>query len=141
MSLRVSLASAALLSVFLPASAFAASPDAWKAFAAEVEAKCLKAADGLFRRPQIVVDPIGSDRFGLAILHGRSKGAQGRAALICIVDKKTGVVELGSELGPEQIRIRKARPLGEDGKPLPRKNRKMQNDTGAEEDMPEDDTL
>lgn len=91
------------------ASAHASSPEAWKEFNAEVEKKCTDAAADIFRKPQIAIDPIGSEKFGLAVVFGRSKEAKERTALICIVDKKTGVVELGTEMGNDIVRVRKAK--------------------------------
>jgi len=87
--------------------AYASSADAWKQFNAEVEQKCADAAQDMFRKPQVAVDPIGSERFGLAIVFGRSKEVKGRAAVICVVDKKNGTVELGTEMSNDIIRVRK----------------------------------
>lgn len=89
------------------AAARASSPDAWKQFNAEVEQKCAEAAREMFRKPQVAVDPVGSESFGLAIVYGRSKEVKGRAAVICAVHKKTGVVELGTEMSSELVRVRK----------------------------------
>ena len=85
----------------------ASSPEAWKEFNAEVEQKCAEAARDMFRKPQVAVDPIGSERFGLAIIYGRSREVKGRAAVICVVDKKTGAIELGTEMSNDIIRVRK----------------------------------
>ena len=89
------------------AAAQASSPDAWKQFNAEVEQKCAEAAQDMFRKPQVAVDPVGSENFGLAIVYGRSQEVKGRAATICVVNKKTGVVELGTEMSNDLIRVRK----------------------------------
>lgn len=88
-------------------SAYASSPDAWKQFNAEVEQKCADAARDMFRRPQVAVDPVGSENFGLAIVYGRSREVKGRAAVVCVVDKKNGAVELGTEMTNDLIRVRK----------------------------------
>ena len=88
-------------------AAHASSPEAWKEFNAEVEKKCTEAAQDMFRKPQVAVDPVGSEKFGLAIVFGRSKEVKGRAAVICVVDKKTGVVEIGTEMSNDIIRVRK----------------------------------
>ena len=93
--------------IAVPLAAEASSPDAWKEFNAQVEQKCGEAAADLLRKPQVAVDPVGSDRFGLAIVYGRSKEVKGRAAFICVVDKKTGVVEIGTELSNDLVRVRK----------------------------------
>jgi hypothetical protein len=102
------LAASAIASMLTAASvANASSPDAWKEFNAQVEQKCAEAAQDMFRKPQVAVDPVGSETFGLAIVYGRSKEVKGRAAMICIVNKKTGVVELGTEMSNDLIRVRK----------------------------------
>jgi hypothetical protein len=88
-------------------NAAASSPDAWKQFNAEVEQKCADAAQDIFRKPQVAVDPVGSENFGLAIVYGRSQEVKGRAAVICVVNKKTGKVELGTEMSNDLIRVRK----------------------------------
>jgi len=100
---------AATLAAALSAAggAYASSPDAWKQFNAEVEQKCADAAQDMVRKPQVAVDPIGSERFGLAIVFGRSKEVKGRAAVICVVDKKNGTVELGTEMSNDIVRVRK----------------------------------
>lgn len=88
-------------------AAHASSPDAWKQFNAEVEQKCADAARDMFRKPQVAVDPIGSESFGLAVVYGRSKEVKGRAAVVCVVNKKNGTVELGTEMSNDLIRVRK----------------------------------
>lgn len=101
------LAAAAAATFSVAGAANASSPDAWKEFNAEVEQKCTDAAKDMFRRPQVAVDPVGSENFGLAIVYGRSKEVKGRAAVVCIVNKKTGVTELGTEMSNDLIRVRK----------------------------------
>lgn len=93
--------------LFAGKAANASSPDAWKKFNAEVEQKCADAAADMFRKPQVAVDPVGSETFGLAIVYGRSNEVKGRAAAICVVNKKTGAVELGTEMGNDLVRVRK----------------------------------
>ena len=99
--------SAVVATMAIPAASQASSPDAWKEFNAEVEQKCLDAGEAMFRKPQVAVDPVGSEKFGLAIVYGRSKEVKGRAAVICVVDKKTGAVELGTEMSNDIVRVRK----------------------------------
>jgi hypothetical protein len=98
---------ATLAGISIPAFAEASSPDAWKEFNAQVEQKCAEAASDMFRKPQVAVDPVGSQNFGLAIVFGRSKEVKGRAAVVCVVNKKTGVVELGTEMSNDIVRVRK----------------------------------
>jgi len=96
-----------LAGISIPTFAQASSPDAWKEFNAQVEQKCAEATADMFRKPQVAVDPVGSENFGLAIVFGRSKEVKGRAAVVCVVNKKTGVVELGTEMSNDIIRVRK----------------------------------
>ena len=107
---------ATLATISIPAFAHASSPDAWKEFNAQVEQKCAEAASDMFRKPQVAVDPVGSENFGLAVVFGRSKEVKGRAAVICVVNKKTGVVELGTEMSNDIIRIRKPKDDDKDDK-------------------------
>jgi hypothetical protein len=80
-----------------------ALPDAVKA---EISDRCLAATKAIFRKPRIVVDPAGSQRFGLAILFGKSQASDERASLICVYDKQTKTVELGGEIGKDLLRVR-----------------------------------
>lgn len=106
--LPMTMAGATIAAVlFAAGGAYASSPDAWKQFNAEVEQKCADAARDMFRKPQVAVDPVGSENFGLAIVYGRSKDVKGRAAVVCVVSKKNGAVELGTEMSNDLIRVRK----------------------------------
>lgn len=100
--------------LMLPGAAFASSPEEWAKMAKDMEQKCIEATGDTFRKPQTVIDPTGSESFGLAIVYGRSKIAKGPGAFICVYDKKTGKVEVGSEMGKDIIRIRKPKPEGQD---------------------------
>lgn len=83
----------------LAGPARASSDDAWAEMRRKVEAACLKAAAGHFTRASALVDPFGSESFGLALLRGPAKGGGGTAIqMICVYDKRSGTVELGSEL-------------------------------------------
>ena len=57
--------------------AFASSGDAWQDFAAEVQGKCEMAARAQIELPHAVVDPFGSESFGMALVTGKPKGANG----------------------------------------------------------------
>ncbi len=98
---------AATLTVFLAVClpAFASSDDAWQEFAAEVREKCLAAAEPALEEPAIAIDPFGSERFGLAILSGKAKGADATVSYLCVMDKQTGATELGSELGSDLVGV------------------------------------
>jgi hypothetical protein len=78
-------------------SASAASGDAWAEFAAEVEQACLAATDGVFTEPSAVVDPFGSESYGLAIVSGTFPSG-GEGSIVCVFNKQTKAVEVGGEL-------------------------------------------
>ncbi|MDO9417242.1 hypothetical protein [Pararhizobium sp.] len=86
------------LALLMPAVAFASSDDAWEAMRADVSAKCLEATKDSVEEPKTVIDPFGSDHYGLALVWGRSKGGEVQVSYICVYDKKTKTVEIGSEL-------------------------------------------
>ena len=54
---------------------------------------------------QAVVDPFGSESFGLAVLTGKASGGDATVSYICIMDKQTGTVELGSELPADVLSV------------------------------------
>ncbi len=85
--------------------AFGSSGDAWQDFAAEVQGKCEMAARAQIELPHAVVDPFGSESFGMALVTGKPKGANGYVSYFCIYDKKTKAVELGTELETERMGI------------------------------------
>ncbi|MDP9570257.1 hypothetical protein [Agrobacterium cavarae] len=89
--------------VALPAAA--SSDSAWEAFVADVQAKCLDAGARLMDDAKAVVDPTGSENYGLAILTGKAKGADATVSHICVYDKKTKAVELGSELSADSVKV------------------------------------
>ncbi|MBW8282781.1 MAG: hypothetical protein K0M55_04205 [Rhizobium sp.] len=100
---RLAPAFALLLAAAVPA--FASSDDAWQEFAGEVGKKCLEAAAPMLEGARVAVDPFGSERFGLAVLSGKAKGADVTVSYVCVMDKQTGVVELGSELSAETLGV------------------------------------
>lgn len=87
----------------LPAAA--SSDDAWKEFAADVQSKCLGAVKGSLEDAKAVVDPTGSENYGLAIMTGKAKGTETMVSHICVYDKKTKAVELGSELSADSVKV------------------------------------
>ncbi|WP_342352414.1 hypothetical protein [Agrobacterium rosae] len=95
---------ACIASLFaLPAAA--SSDDAWKAFSAEVQARCLGAVEGNIEKPKIVVDPFGSQSYGLAIITGKAKGAATEISHVCVFDKTTKTVEISGELPQDAVKI------------------------------------
>lgn len=85
-------------------SAAASSGDAWESFRAEVSQKCLAAATSL-EKASAVVDPFGSESFGLALVTGTPKGADTAVTQICVFDKQKKTVELGGELTVETVTV------------------------------------
>ena len=86
--------------------AHASSDDAWAEFGKAVSTACVKAAAGHIDKPKAVVDPYGSERFGLALVTGKAKGAKQSISLICVYDKQRKTVELGSEFTAEQVTVK-----------------------------------
>lgn len=80
------------------AQARAATEAEWQAFRADVEAKCLVAAEGLFETATAIVDPFGSQTYGMALIRGKARGADVNIMAICVYDKVTQVAEIGGEL-------------------------------------------
>lgn len=90
--------------VLAPALAHASSGDAWEQMRADVSKKCIAAVGGSMEKPKAVVDPFGSEHFGLALVSGKAKGAKATITQICVYDKKTRAVELGSELTKDMLK-------------------------------------
>lgn len=97
----------AITFIFLPlaSSALASSGDAWDEFAKDVAAKCTALADGRIEQPKVVVDPFGTESYGVAILTGKAVGADGVVSSICVYDKKSQAAEIGGELPADQVTI------------------------------------
>lgn len=80
--------------------ALAASTDAWAEFASEVEQSCLAATSDILSESAAIVDPYGSESYGLAIVSGEAAPGV-RRSIICVFDKQTRTVEIGGELEME----------------------------------------
>ncbi|MEI2297646.1 hypothetical protein [Ensifer sp. MJa1] len=91
-------------SVLAASSAAASSGDAWETFRAEVSKKCLAAAPSL-QKASAVVDPFGTESFGLALVIGTPKGSKAAVTQICVYDKQKKTVELGGELAPDTVKV------------------------------------
>jgi hypothetical protein len=87
------------------APAYASSPDAWDEFRQEVQQKCAALAEGRIEKPKIVVDPFGTESYGVAILTGKAVGAEAVVSSICIYDKKSQAAEISGELPADQVTI------------------------------------
>lgn len=91
------LAALAAVAALATAPALASSSDAWAEFAADVETACFDATAHIFIRSHAVVDPYGSESFGLALVSGETDAGEWKN-IICVYDKQTGMVEIGSEV-------------------------------------------
>ena len=91
------LIAATSLACLLASPASASSGDAWEDFRAEVEQNCLEATSDILTDAVAVVDPFGSESFGLAIVTGEA-APDTDVSIICVTNKQTGVVEIGGEL-------------------------------------------
>lgn len=81
----------------VPAAASASSPEAWDVFRRDVETACRSASAQSHPGARIVVDPFGSQNYGIAFLRtGEENGESGQA--VCIYDKRTGAAEIGGEM-------------------------------------------
>lgn len=90
-----------MLSAVTPSSA--SSDDAWAEFATKVEEGCLGATSEVLSDAQIVVDPFGSENYGLAVVTGKAHDTTTTKSIICVFDKKSENVEIGGELDLPQI--------------------------------------
>lgn len=126
-----------VLALSIPGAAFASSEQAWDQFTKDLQKKCSDATGDMFRRPMVAIDPTGTQSYGVAIVYGRSKEAKGPAAVICVVDKKTGKVEIGSELDKDVVRIRK--PKGDDKDQGSNTNKNKNGNGSAQDDSGDDE--
>ncbi|MDM8549977.1 hypothetical protein QUF72_07875 [Desulfobacterales bacterium HSG2] len=78
--------------------ATASSPDAWEELRKDIKLKCEKKLQNTLVNPEITVDPFGVSSAGIALAAGKSKYSKDKLLIVCVYDKETGEVELGSEL-------------------------------------------
>lgn len=88
------------------ASAHAASGDAWGKFQTDVSKACVKAAKGLIEKGKTVVDPFGSEHYGLAVVTGKAVGAKVTISTICVYDKQKKTAEIGGEIGADKLSVK-----------------------------------
>ncbi|OJF93887.1 hypothetical protein [Pararhizobium antarcticum] len=103
MSKQSRIAATLFAASLVPVPVFASSDKAWDALRADVQAQCLAAVTETVESPKAVVDPFGSERFGLALVSGKAKGADRTVSYICVYDKQTKAAEIGSELTPDML--------------------------------------
>ena len=100
-----SLATLLLTSASLASPALASSDEAWDKFREDVTTKCTTLAQGLLEQPKVVVDPFGTESYGVAILTGKAAGADATVSAICVYDKKSQTAEISGELPADQVTI------------------------------------
>lgn len=86
--------------------AHASSDDAWSEFRAEVGKACVAAAKGLIENGKALVDPFGSESYGLAVVSGKAVGAKAAISAICVFDKKTKKAEIGGEISGDALMVK-----------------------------------
>jgi hypothetical protein len=92
----------------LPSGARASSDDAWTSFRTNVATACTAQAKKVYANPLVVVDPFGSDSYGIALVYARTPVPKGAppdnsvTTAVCVYDKKTHEAELsgGFQTGP-----------------------------------------
>ncbi len=87
------------------AAAYASSDTAWADFTKDVSTKCLEAAKGSLEKPSIVVDPFGTESYGVAILNGKAVGADARVSYLCVYNKQDKTAQIGSELPADKLGV------------------------------------
>lgn len=87
------------------ATAHASSGDAWEEFASDVEATCLKAVEGQAKDLKVVVDPYGTERFGVAILAGASAYDDQKVSFVCVYDKQSQTAEVNQGFGADRVTV------------------------------------
>ncbi len=86
--------------------AHASSDDAWATFQKDVSKACITAAKGLIEKGRAVVDPYGSEHYGLAVVSGKAVGAKARISTICVYDKAKKMAEIGGEIGADKLAVK-----------------------------------
>ncbi|MGK6315327.1 hypothetical protein [Neorhizobium sp. DT-125] len=84
----------------------AASDDAWAEFRTEVADACVAAAKGLIENGKALVDPFGSENYGLAVVSGKAVGADATISAICVFDKKAKTAEIGGEISGDELMVK-----------------------------------
>lgn len=88
-------AAAAAMASLQSASTVAATTESVDAFRQQVGTACVEAAKLSIGDGQASVDPTGSDSYGLAVVRS---SIDPKVAVICVYDKRTHHVELGSHM-------------------------------------------
>lgn len=84
----------------------ASSDEAWGKFQTDVSRACITAAKGLIEKGKTVVDPYGSDHYGLAVVTGKAIGAKAKISTICVYDKQKKTAEIGGEIAASKLAVK-----------------------------------
>ena len=95
-----------LLGLCTVSAAHASSDDAWSQFQTDVGKACVSASKGLIENGKALVDPFGSENFGLAVVSGKATGGEVTISAICVYDKKTRKAEIGGEISGDDLVVR-----------------------------------
>jgi hypothetical protein len=79
------------------------TPEAWKEFRQAVNNACWNQVKDSMMDPDISVDPLGSESFGIAIAHGVSKETHEEILRVTIYNKQTHKAETGFGFSEEDI--------------------------------------
>ncbi len=104
------LAAVVLFFCGMPSGVRASSDEAWASFRTSVAVACTARAKMTYANPLVVVDPFGSESYGVALVYARTpvpKNAPPENSLttaVCVYDKKTHKAEIsgGFQTGPTQ---------------------------------------
>ena len=92
-----------VLTGLLLAPAYSASPDAWEEVTVDVRQACeAQALANMLKPEKIVVDAVGSEDYGMAVVFGRVANVDDMQMVICVYSKSTKVAQIGTQLNIAQ---------------------------------------
>ncbi|NVP57506.1 hypothetical protein [Mycoplana rhizolycopersici] len=87
------------------APAFASSSDAWSEFRDDVKAKCVAALPEKLKNETVFVDEFGTEKYGVALISGRSDQEKARVTFACVYDKQSRSAQVTGAIGREYVRV------------------------------------
>ena len=81
----------------------ASTPEAWEEFGDSVRAASESLVEDLIFKPEVYVDPFGSESYGIAVIHGFDRSTLAEVVYIAVYDKATGGIEIGGEILPSEF--------------------------------------
>lgn len=82
----------------------ASTPEAWEEFGDDVRAASEVLVEDIILKPEIYVDPFGSESYGMAVIHGFDRSTLAEVVYIAVYDKATGGIEISGEILPSELR-------------------------------------